>query len=105
MLVKLTYYGTDRPTLINLEMVTNIYQVFDKINRRFVTKVCFDANNYINVVESLQTIMKIQQEYKNGVYQELDFDTPPVFDDRLEDDFRHTTRRQMQYETLGESQW
>ena len=103
MLVKLTYYGTNKPTLINLKSVTNIYQVFDKINRRFVTKVCFDANNYLNVEESLQTIMKLEQDHLKGEYQDLDFDNPQVFDERVEEDFKRTRRNQ--FEIYNENQW
>jgi hypothetical protein len=91
MLVRLTYYGTNKGTLINLDNVHNIYQVFDKINRRLVTKVCFNVNNYINVEETPQEILKLQQSFMKGEYQETDWDTPQTFDDQIESEYYNST--------------
>jgi len=52
MLIKLTYYGTIRPTLVN---------------------------------------MKIQQDIKEGVFQELDFETPTI-EDRFVDSYYKSER-------------
>lgn len=85
MIVKLTYYGTNRPTLVNLNKIESIYQVYDRTQRRYSTKICFNGNNsFINVEEDLQTIMKLQESHLNGEYQSSDFETQS-FDDRMED--------------------
>lgn len=87
MIVKLTYYGTNRSTLVNLSKVESMYQVFDKIHRRFSTKICFNGNNsFINVEEDLQTIMKLQHEFLGGEYQSSEWDTQTI-DERFEDTF------------------
>jgi hypothetical protein len=92
MLIKLTYYGTIRPTLVNLDNVESIYQVYDKHQKRFSTKICFRGNDsFINVEEDLKTIMKIQQDIKEGVFQELDFETPTI-EDRFVDSYYKTER-------------
>lgn len=97
MLIRLTYYGTNKPTLINLDKVENIYQVYDKINRRMVTKVSFNPNNYINVDESLQDILKLQQSMLKGEYQESDWDTPQTFDEQIENDYVNSDKRNTSY--------
>ena len=87
MLVKLTYYGTDRPTLVNLDNVESIYQVYDKMSNRYSTKICFKGNDsYINVEEDLQTILRLDQETKEGHYQDHDWVTPSL-EDRLESSY------------------
>lgn len=85
MIVRLTYYGSNRSTLVNLKKVESIYQVYDRINRRFSTKICFNGNNsFINVEEDLQTIMQLQQDFIDGKYQPTDFESNTV-DDRMEE--------------------
>lgn len=87
MIIKLTYYGTNRVTLVNLEKVESMYQVYDKINRRFSTKICFNGNNsYINVEEDLQTILKLQHDFLTGEYQSSDWESQTV-DERFEESF------------------
>lgn len=87
MLIKLTYYGTDRPTLVNLDNVESIYQVFDKVMKRFSTKICFKGNDsYINVEEELQTILRLAQEVKEGKYQDHEWESPSL-EDRLESSY------------------
>lgn len=87
MIIKLTYYGTNRVTLVNLERVESMYQVYDKVQRRFSTKICFNGNNsFINVEEDLQTILKLQQEFLSGEYQECDWESQTV-DERFEESF------------------
>lgn len=93
MLVKLTYYGTDRPTLVNLGNVESIYQVFDKVSKRYSTKICFKGNeSYINVEEDLQTILRLDQETKEGHYQNYDWETPSL-EERLETSYNQYNRR------------
>lgn len=79
MLIKLTYYGTNRPTLVNFDNVESIYEVFDKIQRRMSTKICFRGNDsYVNVDEDLKSVMKIYQECVGGKQQEIDWETQSV---------------------------
>ena len=85
MIVRLTYYGGNRSTLVNLDKVESIYQVYDRVQRRFTTKICFNGNNsFINVEEDLQTIMKLQEDYLTGKYQSTDFETNTL-DERMEE--------------------
>lgn len=78
MLVKLTYYSTGYPTLVNLSNVETIYQVADKNQNRISTKIVFKGGNYINVEEDMQTILSIQWGMMNGVSQDLEFATPSI---------------------------
>lgn len=67
MLVKLTYYGTGKPTLVNLSKIETIYQVYDKYKERVSTKIQFQGGGFINVEEDLQTILKIQWDFNGGI--------------------------------------
>lgn len=104
MLVKLTYYGTGKPTLVNLNNAETIYQIVDKHQSRVSTKISFKGGNYINVEEDLQTILGIQNDNLNGNYQSTKWESPTI-DDLLETDYyrksyqeerrpRHTTRKE-----------
>jgi hypothetical protein len=114
MLIKLTYYGTNRATLVNLGNVESIYQVFDKQQKRFSTKICFKGNqSFINVEEDLQTIMKIQQDCLEGNYQSTEFTTPTI-EERFEDSYyrqenQYTPRRRERnynnQNSLNDTQW
>lgn len=104
MLIKLTYYGTNKPTLVNMDKVQNIYQIFDKINRRMTTKVCFDSASYINVEEEPQTIQQLEQESMAGKYQDTDWAT--TIDERFEDNFqKHERKPRNQFEIYNDNQW
>jgi hypothetical protein len=97
MLIKLTYYGTGKPTLVNLESVETMYQVVDKNRTRLSTKVLFKGGNYINVEEELQEILKHQSNLMKGIDQDFDWQSPTI-DDMLELDYnRHQTRPQQRY--------
>lgn len=91
MLVVLTYYGTGNPTLVNLNNVETLYQVADKYQGRLSTKIQFQGGNFINVVEDLQTILKIQWGMMNGVSQDLEFETPSI-DTMLEQSYQQRER-------------
>ena len=94
MLIKLTYYGTTRPTLVNLENVESIYQVFDKHQKRFSTKICFRGNeSFINVEEDLKTIMEIQKDVSNGKFQNVDDIGSPTIEERFEDSYYKSERQ------------
>ena len=91
MLVKLTYYSTGNPTLVNLNNVETIYQVADKYKSRISTKIQFKGGGFVNVEEDLQTIMKIQWGMMNGVSQELEFESPSI-DEMLEQSYENRER-------------
>jgi hypothetical protein len=96
-MIKLTYYGTNRPTLVNFSNVESIYQVFDKHQKRFSTKICFRGNDsFINVEEDLKTIMKLHQEYQSGVFQDTEDIETPTIEERFEDSYYRTTERNYQ---------
>ncbi len=90
MLVKLTYYGTGKPTLVNLSKVETIYQVADKFQQKLSTKILFNGGNYINVEEDLQTILGLQIDAMNGQHQSTNWSSPSV-DELLEQDFNKKT--------------
>ena len=93
MLIKLTYYGTDRPTLVNISNVESIYQVFDKTQRRFSTKICFKGNeSFINVEEELQTVLRLAQEAEMGKFQSTEWETPSL-EERLESSYQQYKSR------------
>lgn len=78
MIIKLTYYGTNRPTLINFDNVESVYELYDKVQKRMSTKICFGNNSYVNVEEDLKTIMKFYQEGLEGKHQPIDWETQTV---------------------------
>ena len=93
MLIKLTYYGTDRPTLVNISNVESIYQVFDKTQKRFSTKICFKGNeSFINVEEELQTVLRLAQEAEMGKFQSHEWETPSL-EERLESSYQQYKSR------------
>lgn len=74
MILKLTYVGKNVPTLVNMKNVQDMYRVSDP--KGFYppsTKITYTNERYINVVEDLQTILKLVQEYEQGVYQSTDW--------------------------------
>jgi hypothetical protein len=88
MLIKLTNYGSNRPTLVNLDKAESVYQVYDRTKKRMSTKICFSGNNsFINVEEDLQTIMKLQQEAMEGEFQDTEWITPTI-EERIESSYQ-----------------
>ncbi len=98
MLIKLTYYGTDRPTLVNINNVESVYQVFDKATRKFSTKICFKGNeSYVNVEEELQTVLRLAQEAEMGKFQSAEWDTPSL-EERLETSYQQYKSRSTNFQ-------
>lgn len=78
MFIKLTYYEKMTPTLVNLGNINSIYPVYDTSRDRISTKIQFNDGTFINVEESLGDIMKIEQNAKDGLYQDTNFDIASV---------------------------
>lgn len=105
MIIKLTYYGTNRVTLVNLNNVESIYELFDKVQRRMSTKIQFRGNDsYVNVEEDLKTIMKLYYDGLDGVRQEINwenqtFDNTMIesFDNQYNTQYQRRPRRQRIY--------
>lgn len=100
MFLKLTYYGTDRPTLVNINNVESIYQVFDKTYKKFSTKICFKGTtSFINVEEDLQTILRLAQEMSVGKFQSPDWETPSL-EERLENSYQQYKSRSTKFRPM-----
>ncbi len=98
MLIKLTYYGSDRVTLVNTDNIESVYQVFDKTQRKYSTKICFRGNeSYLNVEEDLQTILRLAQEVEYGKFQSPDWETPS-FEERMESSFQQYKSRSTNFQ-------
>jgi len=79
MLIKLTHSGSDRPTIVNIEKVESMYQIWDKSLKSYVTKICFTGNiSFVTVEEDLQTIMKLVRDYVEGIYQSTEWETNSI---------------------------
>lgn len=76
MLVKLTYYKTGQPTLINLNQVESIYQVYDKTCDKHSTKIQFKGS-YVNVEETLDEILDLQNHCMTELEPKEDNDYLP----------------------------
>jgi hypothetical protein len=86
MLIKLTYYGTGKPTLVNIKNVETIFQVVEKRRNLISTKILFKGGNFIFVKEEPQEILKHQSNLMKGIDQDFDWQSPSV-DDFLETNF------------------
>jgi hypothetical protein len=67
MLIKVTYFGKDRPTIINIDKIESMYQKIDRNSNRICTNIQFGKENYILVEESLQDILKLIENAKSGI--------------------------------------
>lgn len=98
MLIKLTYYGSDRVTLVNTDNIESVYQVYDKTQRKYSTKICFRGNeSYLNVEEDLQTILRLAQEVEFGKFQSTDWETPTL-EERMETSFQQYKSRSTNFQ-------
>lgn len=85
MYLKLTYYNSVKIVLVNMDLVKYISRVYDSRLEKYSTKLTFKTGSkqkgkseYINVSESLQTIMSLINDYRNGFsqntnWQDIDF--------------------------------
>ena len=79
-LIKVTYFGKNRPTIINTNKVESIYEMIDVNSQNRCTKIQFGKDNYILVDETPQEIMKMEWSVKNGEPIDMDFESP-TFDE------------------------
>jgi hypothetical protein len=94
MLIKLTYYGSGSSTIVNTEKIETIYQLFDKTQGRYSTKITFGNNSFINVEESMSDILQIQENFYKGIYQPTDCVIPEMsLQNRFEDSYQQPQRR------------
>ena len=74
-LIKVTYFGKNRPTIINTDKVESIYEMIDVNSQNRCTKIQFSKDNYILVEETPQEIMKMEWSVKNGESIDMDFES------------------------------
>lgn len=108
MLIRLTYYGKGVPTLINTDKIQTIYQLFDRTQGKHSTKITFSDNTYVNVEEDLETILKIQQDFYEGKYQDPTCATPTI-QEKFEENFnlieRPRRRRVLSNQDFSNHNW
>ena len=76
MLLKLTSTEQDKVTVVNLDNVESMYHIFSPHLNCMLTKICFSGNkSFVIVKEDLQTIMELEQNYMNGIFQETNWET------------------------------
>jgi hypothetical protein len=95
-------------TLVNMDSVQTIYRVSDPSGRyEPSTKIQFKNGEYINVMEDLQTILKLTQEFQQGNYQETDWQEIPTPQKTLETSFksRRGERNFNRADTFNDTRW
>ena len=106
-IIKLTYVQTEKGTLVNLDLVTSMFRIFEKGTRKYATRINFQTEQYVVVEESLQDIMRLAQSMAEGEFQSADWveedsgDGQEDFLGRLEGDYQRNTyrpQRQQQYQ-------
>lgn len=95
MVIALTHYGNkEKPTLVQMNNVNDMYQVFDKVRRKFSTKICYTNGEFKNVVENLEEIYNIIRDHEKGKYQDVtSLGTPAVIDEQLEESYQESYQR------------
>lgn len=110
-IIKLTYVQTGRATLVNLDLVTSMFRIFEKGSRKYATRINFQTEQYVVVEEELQDIMKLSQAIEQGEYQSTDWvqedsgDGQEDFLDRLEGDYQRNTYRPQQKQYQPRNQY
>ena len=66
-IIKVTYFGKNQPTIINLDNMETMYQKIDRKSNRISTCIQFSKDNYILVEETPQEIMQLIEDAKNNV--------------------------------------
>lgn len=94
MVIKLTYYNSQKPILIPIKKIKYVSQAYDSRLKRFSTKLVFKSKTkngkkveeYINVNEDLKTIYEIINDVTKGFTQKINWDEIS-FNDALENSF------------------
>lgn len=78
MLTVLTYQGNTKKTIVNLSEVKTIYEVYNKEEGCFTTKIVFNTStprmeDFINVTETIEDIANIVNEVRTNGTQTVDF--------------------------------
>ena len=103
-LIKVTYFGKNRPTIINTDKIESIYEMIDSNTQAKCTKIQFAKDNYILVDETPQDIMKMEWSVKNGKATEMDFESP-TFDEMAKGSYdNHPNFRQPQPQYVARPQ-
>ncbi len=80
MLVALTFHGNSKKTLVNLDEVKTIYEVFNKEENCVITKLVYKGTHrfedFINVNETIEEITNILNEVRSTGIQTADFTQP-----------------------------
>jgi hypothetical protein len=112
MFLKLTYSGNGSATLINMGDVKNLYVVSDPSGRyEPSTKVQYKDGTFVNVSESLQTILKLIHDFNSGNFQDTDWETVPTVQQRVENSYnrkRSFYPRERNYnneDAINENRW
>jgi hypothetical protein len=91
MFIKLTNANSKRPVVINPSNIHSMYELVDRTNGNFITKINFNENSYIMVNERLEDIYTLGGNLTKGVDQ-VDIDwTVQTIDERVEESFRPRT--------------
>jgi hypothetical protein len=100
MFIKLTNANSKRPVVIVPGNIHSMYEMVDRNNGNFVTKINFNENSYIIVAERLEDVYKLGVLQSKGMDQtDIDW-TVQTIDEGVEESFRPRTyeRRQRTYD-------
>ena len=87
MLMKLTFYDKGTSTLVNTELIETIYRLYDKTKDKYSTKIKFFSGEFINVEEDLPEIMKIQENFELGEFQDRKCSVPDMLEQKFEREY------------------
>ena len=99
-IIKLTYVHSGKATLVNLDLVTSMFRIFEKASRKYATRINYQTEQFVVVEEDLQEIMKLSQAIEQGEFQSTDWveedsgDGQEDFLGKLENDYQRNTYRQ-----------
>ena len=66
MFIKVTYFGKNRATIINVDKIETMYPKIDRNSNRICTNIQFSKENYILVEETLQEIISLIEKAQSG---------------------------------------
>jgi hypothetical protein len=106
MLVTLTYHGNGKKTIVNLEEIKTIYEVYSK--EESSTKILFKEStprmeDFINVTESIEEIHNIINEVRSNGQQTVDF--TQTIKQVVRDGYDRFKRNYSRDEVYSENRW